>query len=160
MKGMGHVQAAAVYGLRNNGTSSSGEWNNWGLVRRDFSPKPSYGAFKNAMASYAGLPATPPPVTAPAPAPTEPVEPKRKGRKKAPRIVSLRRVVNRGVVYANGRSTRAGLRVRIVARSCKRRSRRLVRFTRARHNGTFRRRLGTAARLRGCRLRASAVRRG
>ena len=157
MKGMDYIQAAAVYGLRNNGASSSGEWNNWGLVRRDFSPKPSYAAFKSAMASYAGFPTdgatTPPPPTET----TEPPPTRPRGRKK-PRIVSLRRVVRGGVVYANGRSTRAGSRVRIVARRCSRRPR-VVRFTRARRDGTFRRRIGRAARLRGCSLRASAVHR-
>jgi polysaccharide biosynthesis protein PslG len=151
LAGMDYVAAASVYNLRNKGTDAAGQEANWGLVRRDYSEKPAYAAFRAALTS------APPPAS---PTPTEPgpgSKSRGKGRKKLARVasVTVRRVVRRGVVYAKGR-TRAGSRVRVVARRCEDRPR-LVRRARANRNGVFRRRLGGKRRLRGCRLSARAA---
>lgn len=149
LAGMDYVAAASVYNLRNKGTDAAGQEDNWGLVRRDYSEKPAYAAFRTALTSGVS---SPPPVS---PTPTEPVTKPRGKKRLRVASVSVRRVQRRGVVYAKGR-TRAGSRVRVVARRCAYRSR-LVRRARAGRNGVFRRRLGGARQLRGCRLTARAA---
>ena len=51
LAGMDYVQAAMVYNLRNKGTDAGYTEDNFGLVRRDFSLKPSYAALKQALTS-------------------------------------------------------------------------------------------------------------
>ena len=44
------VKAALVYNLRNKGTDPTGREDQFGLLHRDFSPKPAWNAFREAMA--------------------------------------------------------------------------------------------------------------
>jgi polysaccharide biosynthesis protein PslG len=60
------VEAVAVYNLRNKGTDPTDRETQMGLLHRDFTPKPSYWAFKDALADLAANPfppAAPPPST-------------------------------------------------------------------------------------------------
>jgi polysaccharide biosynthesis protein PslG len=50
VKGWSFVEAGLVYNLRNKGSDPSGREDQFGLVRRDFSRKPAYTAFKQALA--------------------------------------------------------------------------------------------------------------
>jgi hypothetical protein len=47
---LGFIQSAIVYNLRNKGTDPNSQEDNFGLVRQDYSLKPSYGAVKAALA--------------------------------------------------------------------------------------------------------------
>jgi hypothetical protein len=49
VRGWPFVRAAVVYNLRNKGTNPDDREDQFGLVRRDFSPKPAYVAFKAAL---------------------------------------------------------------------------------------------------------------
>ena len=46
-----YVKAALVYNLRNKGTSPSGLEDQFGMLHRDFSPKPAWAAYRQAMAA-------------------------------------------------------------------------------------------------------------
>jgi polysaccharide biosynthesis protein PslG len=50
VKGWPFVRAGLVYNLRNKGSNPRGREDQFGLVRRDFSRKPAYKAFKDALA--------------------------------------------------------------------------------------------------------------
>jgi polysaccharide biosynthesis protein PslG len=63
VRGWPFVRAAIVYNLRNKGSDPTDREHQFGLVRRDFSPKPGYVAFQQALSE--GAPA-------PAPAPSAP----------------------------------------------------------------------------------------
>jgi polysaccharide biosynthesis protein PslG len=49
-----YVQAAIVYNLRNKGTTLTDRESSFGMVYRDFTPKPSYGAWKNVLSELRG----------------------------------------------------------------------------------------------------------
>ena len=53
----GYVKAAIVYNLRNKGTDPADREDQFGILNRDFSPKPAWAAFKEAMAAYDREPA-------------------------------------------------------------------------------------------------------
>ncbi|HEX8065101.1 MAG TPA: cellulase family glycosylhydrolase [Thermoleophilaceae bacterium] len=63
----GYVKAAILYNLRNKGTDPTDRESQFGILDRDFSPKPAWAAFKGAMAAYGGDEAQEP--TAPTAAP-------------------------------------------------------------------------------------------
>lgn len=46
-----YVDAMMVYGLRNVGTNAADEQENFGMLRNDYTPKPSYAAYTNAAAA-------------------------------------------------------------------------------------------------------------
>ncbi len=48
------VKAALVYNLRNKGTDPTDREDQFGLLNRDFSPKPAFATFREAMALYSG----------------------------------------------------------------------------------------------------------
>lgn len=50
------VKAALVYNLRNKGSDPSGREDQFGMLHRDFSPKPAWNAFREAMAAAGGPP--------------------------------------------------------------------------------------------------------
>jgi hypothetical protein len=54
-----YVKAALVYNLRNKGTDPTGREDQFGLLNRDFSPKPAWAAFKQAMGEAPGTGANP-----------------------------------------------------------------------------------------------------
>jgi hypothetical protein len=54
------VKAAEVYNLRNKGTDPTDRESQFGLVQRDFSPKPAYAAFSNELHALASAPAPDP----------------------------------------------------------------------------------------------------
>lgn len=47
-----YVKAAIVYNLRNKGTNPVDREDQFGILNRDFSPKPAWSSFKEAMAAY------------------------------------------------------------------------------------------------------------
>jgi len=51
-----YVKAALVYNLRNKGVRPSGLEDQFGMLRRDFSPKPAWNAYRQAMADDGGTP--------------------------------------------------------------------------------------------------------
>ncbi|MEA2405686.1 MAG: polysaccharide biosynthesis protein PslG [Thermoleophilaceae bacterium] len=65
------VKAALVYNLRNKGTDPTDRESQFGLINRDFSPKPAFAAFREAMAGYSADP-TPPDTTSTTSAPVDP----------------------------------------------------------------------------------------
>jgi polysaccharide biosynthesis protein PslG len=157
LAGMPYVEAAIVYNLRDNGTSASDLESNWGIVHRDFAPKPALAAVTRALTSPGSTPAA----GEPSPTPVQPTEPKRPapsgGRKKTPRRLTLRVSVSaRGTAYARGAAPR-GARVRVRLASCKR-ARAHTRRVRAKASGHYRARLGRVRGIRGCRVVARAGR--
>lgn len=119
------VQGAAVFNLRDEGTNAASREENFGVVRYDFTPKPSYLALKEALTS--------PPARAPRPR------------------MRLRLAPRRGSVYAVGSAPSRSV-VRLTVGRCSRsRPRELaVRAPR----GRFSRRLGRRTKLAGCRVTA------
>lgn len=68
-----YVEAAVVYNLRNKSSVETDRESSYGLVSRDFVPKPSYYAFRDVLAELAATPAptpTPEPTPTPTPEPT------------------------------------------------------------------------------------------
>jgi len=59
---MSYVKAGIVYNLRDTGTDPVGIEPNYGLINRDYTPKPAYASLKAFFTSAAGIPAasTPP----------------------------------------------------------------------------------------------------
>lgn len=51
LAGWRYVKAATQYNLRNKGTDPAGIEDQYGLVHRDFSPKPGYRAFRSGLAA-------------------------------------------------------------------------------------------------------------
>lgn len=47
-----YVEAMLVYNLRNKGTATTDRESQFGLLRRDFSPKPGWAGFRDAMARW------------------------------------------------------------------------------------------------------------
>jgi len=154
-----HVRAAVIYNLREKGADPASHEDNFGLVNRDFSPKPAYGALREALAaggpsetpgSGSGNPPTPPDPTWVGAAPPVPAAPARPRRVKRHRVTL--RVKRRGnKVAAVGRAP-AGSRLRLSVSDCSRPQTRRGINLRASARGRFARRLGVARRLRGCRL--------
>jgi len=120
-----YVRAAVVYNLREKGTDPASHEDNFGLVNRDFTPKPAYAALRTALG---GAPA--------------------KRRKRRPLVsVRVRRVGRSSLAVGRApRRSRLGIRVW----HCGHRNR-LLR-SRASRLGRFTRRVGFTRRLRGCRL--------
>jgi hypothetical protein len=58
-----YVKAALVYNLRNKGTNPSGREDQFGMLNRDFSPKPAWAAFREAMVAAGGPPEPAPAAT-------------------------------------------------------------------------------------------------
>ena len=54
-----YVKAALVYNLRNKGNDPSGREDQFGLLNRDFSPKPGWAGFKQAMNEAPGTGSNP-----------------------------------------------------------------------------------------------------
>jgi hypothetical protein len=137
LDGLPYVQGATIYNLRDKGTNASESEDNFGLVRRDYSPKAGYEALKEALGA-------PPATAAPAQAAAT--------AQRAPAI-ALRVRSKRGTSFAHGRTaprTRVKLRLTRCARSS-----RVQWKVRADRKGNFTRRLGKSKRLRGCRLWAT-----
>jgi polysaccharide biosynthesis protein PslG len=73
-RGWDYVRAAIAYNLRNKGTGATDREGQFGLIHRDFSPKPAYQAFQEAMAGYGDSPEpTPEPEPRPEPVQVEAV---------------------------------------------------------------------------------------
>jgi hypothetical protein len=157
LEGLDFVEAAIVYNLRDKGTDG-GKESNWGVVRRDFSPKPAYAAL---TASLRGEP-FPPGVAGQGSVPLPAVAPPdgrpragaavrrlvRPGRRRPVRHrpVRLRMRQRHGTVFATG-SGPARRRLRMRISRCPARRTMWVRVDRGGH---FRRRLGRVTRLRYC----------
>jgi hypothetical protein len=123
------VEAAILYNLRDKGTDG-GKESNWGVMRRDFSPKPAYAALSAALRGKAFAPAA-------------------RGRTARPahqRPVRLRLRRRDGAVFATG-SAPARRRLRMRVSRCEARRGMWVRVG---GGGRFSRRLGRVARLRQC----------
>lgn len=185
LKTKDYVKAAVSYNLREKGSDAASFEDNFGLVNADFTPKPAYAALRAALtdttpAPPVSMPPVPnvpavqaPPVPTPAvgptqsavaPAPSTPARPSTTDAGK-PSAVAVRpgarapkisvRVKRRGLsAYALGRAP-AGTRLTLRLKGCSR-----VKASRARRvlvgaSGRFTRRLGTAAKLAGCRVAAS-----
>jgi hypothetical protein len=159
LAGIPYVKAAIIYNLRNNGTSTADLESNWGVLRRDFTPKPALAAVTRILTTAPSPPPVEPsPPAEPAPAPpAEPTPPSRprKKRERQRRALTLRISVGaRGTAYARGAAPR-GARVRLRLASCKRPHTRRVR---AAATGRYRARLGRLDRIRRCRVVARAGR--
>jgi hypothetical protein len=72
LQGWSYVQGATQYNLRNKGTDPASREDNYGLLRRDFTPKPAMESFKRAMAAIRSTPPAQPVDAAPAVALTAP----------------------------------------------------------------------------------------
>jgi polysaccharide biosynthesis protein PslG len=130
-----YVQAASLYQLRDNGTNETDLESNWGLVTQDYREKPAFAAVSAALKSRpaAGLRGL-------------------RGRagQRARRLTLRVRITRRGRTLAVGRAPR-GRRLVLRVRRC--RGGRVVRRTvRTGRRGAYRRGLGRAGALRGCRV--------
>jgi polysaccharide biosynthesis protein PslG len=148
LDGLDYVESAVVYNLRDTGDDSADLEHRWGLVRRDFSPKPAYLAFAAALA---GEPAGPAPQLASLGGPLRALRARHVRR---PRRLSVRVEVRRGIAVARGRAPARRV-VRLRLRRCRAararpRVARLRRVARAGPRNRYARRLGPARRLRGC----------
>lgn len=176
VRGWPFVRAAIVYNLRNKGSEPTDREHQFGLVRRDFSPKPGYAAFQQALSDDGAAP-TPAPAAPGSThvqlvaAPTHPLERRRAlrvrirckargaaaGRRRCVgRLRAAARRHSRRLRAARGRTfvVRAG-RARTISMRLSPRARRLVaRRGRARivvvattrHSGIARRRIAVVAR--------------
>ena len=137
-----YVQAVTIYNLRNKGTDPLDRESQMGLVHRDFTPKPSYFAFRDVLAEMARQPYPLPPPVAPADV-------------KRPVLSRLKVLVRRGgrrlvVTYRLSERARVSLRLARAAerRRCRRRCVRWVSLrrpiVRAGQRGKNRRRLSLA----------------
>jgi len=128
-----NIKAAVVYNLREKGDSNGFE-DNFGLVKRDFTPKAGYYALQQALGGSGAAPAG-------APAP---------GKRLKLRIVRKRKRVL--AVVKGPKRARVALKVT----RCKRAKRRRFR-TRTNRSGRAKVRLGSRRSLRGCRVKAQLV---
>ena len=99
-----YVESVSVYNLRNKGTDPLDRETQMGLLHRDFTPKPSYFAFRDVLAEIAAQPFPLPP------APVEPAPPPRTDRR---RPVLSRLAVS---VRKNGRALNVSYRLSEPAR--------------------------------------------
>lgn len=126
-----YVKSAIVYNLRDKGTDRNDTEDNFGLMTRDYTPKPAYAAVRAAWTGEGDAPA--------------------QRRAESP-VLRVQVVFNGGVAYVKGRApARAVVRLRIsrCRSKCTRRHR-----VRANRSGRFRRRLGSVRRVRGARVEA------
>jgi len=125
LAGMPWVKAALAYNLREKNSSPADEEGNFGIVNRDFSPKPAFAAVRAAL----------------------------RGTKPARRVRLTVRIQRRaGVAYAVGTAPARG-RVRLLVSRCRRVG--PARLTvRAASSARFTKRLGPTVRLAGCRVNA------
>jgi polysaccharide biosynthesis protein PslG len=135
LEGIGYVQAATLYQLRDNGRDAADLESNWGLVTRDYVPKPAFAAVSAALRR----------------APAANVRRLRDRRaRRAKRLTLQVRVSRWGRTYAVGRAPR-GRRLLLRVQRCP--GGRVVRRTaRSSSRGAYRRRLGRVRRLEGCRV--------
>ncbi|MGI8512986.1 MAG: cellulase family glycosylhydrolase [Solirubrobacteraceae bacterium] len=127
------VKAAIVYNLRDKGTNPNNMEDNFGLLRRDYTPKPAYAALTTALAT------------------TSPIT-------RRPRRLKLRTVRKTGHVFAFIAAKPSG-KVRLAVGRCARPRARRARVMTVRLNrlGRAVRRVGTTRSLAGCRLYARLV---
>jgi hypothetical protein len=152
LDGLAFVEAAIVYNLRDKGIDP-GKESNWGVVRRDFSPKPAYAALTASLRGEPFVPAavgsdiaTQPPTARPGVAAVRRLVHRGRRRPARHRPVRLRMRQRHGVVFATGSGpARRRLRLRISRCDARR-----AMWVRAGRRGHFRRRLGRVARLRHC----------
>jgi hypothetical protein len=129
------VKAASVYNLRDKGTDPGDFEDNFGLVRRDFTPKPAYAALKTVLgggqwAGPAGVAATP----------------------ETP--ITLRLRSRGGVLYAGGLAPASRVVHLKLSGSCRRRAGRRL-SVKVGAGGRWQRRIDRPARIAGCRLVAT-----
>jgi polysaccharide biosynthesis protein PslG len=145
-----YVRSAIVYNLREKGTDPASHEDNFGLVNRDFSPKPAYQALKHAL--------TVGPPAASAGSSSKAARPASGGGRKQRRVRRLSaRLVRKGTVAKLEVVGNAGLRVRVQLNRCRvaRAARTLT--LRVGSRGRSVRRFRSARKLRGCRVRATAM---
>ncbi len=130
---LGWVGAAVIYNLRDKGTDSSNMEDNFGLVRRNYAPKPAYAALRAVLGGPAGA--------APAPA----------GK------LSLRLVRRGASLYAKGTAPSRST-VKLKLSSCKRNRSRAMHVMARR--GRFWHSLGKRSRMVGCHVTARVTRLG
>jgi hypothetical protein len=149
LEGLDFVEAAIVYNLRDKGTDA-GKESNWGVVRRDFSPKPAYAALTASLRGEPLAPVGPGTGTQPASTGRPRAAAVRGLRHGGPRArhrpVRLRMRQRHGVVFATG-SGPARRRLRLRISRCDARRAMWVRVGR---EGHFTRRLGRVGRLKRC----------
>jgi polysaccharide biosynthesis protein PslG len=172
-----NVKAGIAYNLRNKGTNADSMEDNFGLVGRDFSPKPGYAALKAALtgttppplppasgpppanppARPSTQPANPPPAAQPTqgsgagaanPAPGTPAKPRKRPRRRKVRVQVRHRA---SAALATGVAP-AGRKVLVNVSGC--RAGRARARGRAGSDGRFSVSLGSAARIEGCRVTA------
>ena len=170
LAGEPNVKAGIAYNLRNKGTNPDSMEDNFGLVGRDFSPKPGYAALKAALTGTTPPPSAPPVQPPPATPPTQPAAaspasstsgsasgsgaaPATPAQTAKPRQRSVRVQVRRraSAALATGVAP-AGKKVLVSVSGCRNRARAKARAGR---DGRFSVSLGRAARLEGCRVTAS-----
>ncbi len=143
LAGMPYVKAGIVYNLRDKGTDPVAIEPNYGLINRDFTPKPAYAALKALFTS----PATTPPASSPtAPVHAATGRPVRKASGPPRTRVHVRVARWWGTAFVSGRAP-ANAIVRITIRRVRHlhgRTHRWVRHLHARANssGRFLRSLG------------------
>jgi hypothetical protein len=159
-----NVRGVVAYNLRDKGTNPDSMEDNFGLVRRDFTPKPAYRAVREALTSASppvtsppaappAMPPTTPPATTPGTTPGGTTKPPRGSRRKHTRIrVRVKR--RRGIAIARGRAPR-GAKVMLRTTRCRSAGAAAVWRVRVGDSGRFARRLGSARRLAGCTVRAT-----
>jgi hypothetical protein len=123
-----YVAAAIFYNLRNKGTTPTDRESSYGLIYRDFSPKPAYIAWKNVLAELNSTPGpipigttpvTPPKVTPVPPAGTQTPAQKAKieiQRKAAAKVKAKRRATARRMAAAAKRRAAAAAKRRAAAK--------------------------------------------
>ena len=144
LDGLDYVKAAVVYNLRAKGTDQTDREAGFGLVRRNFTPKPAYAAVKAALTGSGGRP------LAAAPAPD--------GRRAEDGLggpVAVKLVERSGSLVATA-TTEPGRVVLLDARRCSSVPRKRVRV-KASRSGRIARRVGRAPRGR-CRVLGRLVR--
>jgi len=124
------VKSAIVYNLRDKGTNRDDTEDNFGLMTRDYAPKPAYAAVRAAWHGEVAAPKEIVPAKAP--------------------VLHVRIVVSNGTVFAKGKAPARAL-VRLRVSSCRSKCTRHHRV-RAARSGHFRRRLGSVRRVRGARV--------
>jgi len=118
-----YVESVSVYNLRNKGTDPLDRESQMGLLQRDFTPKPSYFAFRDVLAEIAAQPFPLPPPSA-----VEPAAPPRKRDRTRPVLSRLAVSVRKGgraldVSYRLSEPSRVVLRLEqaTTRRGCRRR---------------------------------------
>jgi polysaccharide biosynthesis protein PslG len=145
-----YVRSAIVYNLREKGTDPASHEDNFGLVNRNFAPKPAYQALKHAL--------TVGPPDNSAGSGSKAARPASGRRAKQGRVRRLSaRLVRKGTVAKLEVVGTAGLRVRVHLNRCRvaRAARTLT--LRVSSRGRSVRRFRSARMVRGCKVRARAL---